>query len=272
MKNLTNGEMIGLSSSLLDKKRHRPVLLSIPLLAGMVPEIEAAHDGLSSQPLATPDGDASTRELVDLQARERELDQTHDRKAGGAFTMLESAERLSDNADEAARFAKVRAALFPIGSSITQESYISESGNAERVEKLLRDPEVKAALASVSPREGATLLDDVVAFVKAGRSLGALESRKAALTAPASTAAPGDSRATASLLRTEWIQTMNLVVAAARRLKGEHGERFAPVLHEIQQLEAKADERSARNRTAAADPTPDAPLSRPQPAPAPKPA
>lgn len=49
MKAMKSGEMIGLSSALLDEERHRPVFRSIPLLAGLLAEIEAAHGGLGAE-------------------------------------------------------------------------------------------------------------------------------------------------------------------------------------------------------------------------------
>lgn len=249
MKALKNSEMIGLSAALLDEKRHRAVFLSIPLLAALLAEVEAAHAGLLvAAPPPDAAAEAAARELAELNAEGRAADRTHDRKSLGLHGALDAAVRLADDPDDAVRLAGVRDALFPDGTAMVNATWAAEAGNAERMEARLADADVRGALAEITVRPGVTLLDEARACVAAGRALGRIESRKAAL--HAASAAHGAPRAGSAAARNEWIQTMNLVLATAKRLKGEQAERFAPVLREIQRVEAKSDARAARTDTA----------------------
>jgi len=270
MKGMKNGEMVGLSSALLDEKRHRPVFLSIPLMAGLVAEVEAAHAGLLAVALPPEAAaEATARELTELQLEGRGTDRTHDRKVLGVHGMLDAAARLADDTAAAERITRVRDALFPEGTAVINTTWVAEAGEAERVEARLADAEVKQTLQEIQVRPGVTLLDEARAYVTAGLALGVIESRKNVLN-DAVTAPP---RVGAGIgnARTEWIQTMNLVLAAAKRLKGDHAARFAPVLREIQRVEAKSDARAARADAAAegdspaddAQPANDAPATEP---------
>lgn len=260
MKGMKNGEMVGLSSALLDEKRHRPVFLSIPLMAGLIAEVEAAHGGLLAvAPPPEAAAEATARALAELQLEGRDTDRTHDRKALGVHGMLDAAARLADDPADAERIARVRDAIFPEGTAVIIATWVAEAGEAERAEARLEDAEVKRTLNEIQVRPGVTLLDEARAYVAAGRALGVIESRKNAL----NSTAPAPTRAGATAARTEWIQTMNLVLATAKRLKGDHAARFAPVLREIQRVEAKSDARAARADTAAEG---DAPADDAQPA------
>lgn len=253
LRNFLNAEMIALSAAWIDEKRHRPAFLAIPLLAGLLPEVEAAHRGLVSLSRAAGDGaDAAGRELAEVQAASQAADRVHDRKGGGVLAVLEGAEQLADSDEAVARYAGVKRRLFPEGGAVFGQSYLAEAGNAERVEKELADPSVRAVLQGVTVRKGVTLLDEVRAFVAAGRELGVLESRKAALAATSEAPEEEASRRTDSVqARNAWSQTVGAVLAASKLLKGESAARFAPVWREFQAAQAKVDERAARRRNAA---------------------
>ncbi len=161
--------------------------------------------------------------------------------------MLDGAARLADDPADAERLARTRDLLFPEGTGVVILSYLGEAGEAERAEAHLAEKEVQQTLREIHVRKGVTLLDEVRAYVTAGRALGVVESRKAALEAATAAApAPTTSRAATLAARNEWVQTLNLVLSTAKRLRGDHAARFAPVLREIERVQGKADARSAR--------------------------
>jgi hypothetical protein len=249
---LKDSEMLAVSAALLDERRHRSLFLSTPLMAALLAEVERAHAGLLAVPAPAPVDEATARELSALGAEGRRLDQTHDRKAIGIHVVLEGVERLADDPAAAARFARLREAMFPDGTAVVTMTWLAEAGEVERVDALLADAEVRGLLASVVVRDGVTLLDEVRAYVAAGRSLGLIASRKVALHHPEAAAPAAHGRGAAVSARDEWIQTINLVVSTAQRLRGADAARFAPALREVERAEARADapaEGAARART-----------------------
>jgi hypothetical protein len=258
-RNLTNAEMIALSAAWLDASRHRPVFLATPLLAILLPSIETAHQGVVSvTPDAVVEASAAARELSETQLQAVSTDRTHDRKGGGSLDVLDAALQLADTEREAEPLRRVRARLFPEGAQVFGQSYLAEAGNAERVAKELDDPTVRSVLAAITVVPGRTLLDEVRAFVQAGRDLGVLETRKAMLTATVADEGPGNdntasTRADSAAARSAWIQTVHAMKANAKLLHGEDAARFAPVLRELDVALAKVAARAARRREAARD-------------------
>jgi hypothetical protein len=259
-RNLTNAEMIALSAAWLDAHRHRPVFLATPLLAMLLPSIEIAHQNVVAvTPQATAEASAAERELTATQLQAVETDRTHDRKGGGALDVLDAALQLTDTEGEAEPLRKVRARLFPEGAQVFGQSYLAEAGNAERVAKELDDPNLCAVLAAITVVPGRTLLDDVRAFVQAGRDLGALETRKAMLAATVADEGPGNDNIAASpradnaTARSAWSQTTHAVMANAKLLHGEDAARLAPMLRELNTVLTKVAARAARRREAAKD-------------------
>ncbi len=72
----------------------------------------------------------------------------------------------------------LRGASLHIARPSTGRDVVVYAGNAERV---LAREDVRALLASVSVRPGATLYDEAREFARVGRRLRVLESRKAAV-------------------------------------------------------------------------------------------
>ncbi len=255
-KNFTNAEMIALSAALLDAKRHRPAFLAIPLMAGLIPAIESAHSDLLG--LSTEEStDEATRELNELQAREKVTDGVHDSKGGGVRSVLDGAVSLAEGDEETELYRRVKARLFPDEGSIFSASYKAESGNSEKVAKELENPETRSTLAGIKVRKGVTLLDEAHAWVKAGRALGVDESRKVELlsviAANAAAEPKRDTRVDNVAARNGWIRTVNAVLSNAALLKGKQVETFASALNEIRSSEAAIDERATRRRGATDD-------------------
>lgn len=254
-RNFMNAEMIALSAALIDEKRHRSAFTAIPLMAGLLSEVESAHGALLAVTEEAVPDDAE-RSLRELQAREKETDRTHDRKGGGVQAALASAALLAESDDEAALYERVSARLFREGGAIFSASYAAESGNAEVVAKELENPETRAVLGGIRVRKGSTLLDEARAWVKAGRALGLDESQKLALQTQLAANATGDEvaqvRSDGASARNGWIQAINAVLTNAKLLRGEHAQTFAAALHEIRTSEAKVDERASRRREAEA--------------------
>ncbi len=152
-RNFINAEMIALSAALIDAKRHRPAFLAIPLMAGLLPEVESAHADRSAFP-GVPTrraglGEPGAREVADGV-----------RQQGGGVLVLQGAAALAETDDEAALYERVKARLFPEEGAIFRASYVAESGNAERVAKELENVETRTTLAGIKVRKGATLFDE----------------------------------------------------------------------------------------------------------------
>lgn len=243
LEHLLTAEMTALSAALLDPAQHRPALEASPLLAGLVPELEAAHGRLCAHG-ATLAHDVAGGILDALRLQSLEVDRTHKRKGVGVHMVLVGLARLANTEGDVARIAAVRGALFPDGGADPSMGYLAEAGNAERV---LAREDVRALLASVSVRPGATLYDEAREFARVGRRLRVLESRKAAVTAAARPAAERV-RAVAAA-RDGWLAVVDRLVRAAERLEGAPAAAWAPVAREFACAEEAADARVVRMST-----------------------
>ena len=260
LRNLTSLEMLALSAAWLDPQRHRGALEASSLLVALVPALDSAHAAMSAVAQAPEPADAEQQLAVEREVA-RGLDRTHDRKGGGVHYVMVGAESLAESPEEEAVFADVRARLFPDGREVFSATYLAESGNAERITKELNDPAVCAVLDRIVVREGRSLLDETRAWLTAGHSLGVSETRKTALTAVIEAQAvesPSSRRSEAVTARVAWIQTVTAMLTNGKLLRGDEAVRFAAIMRELYECEAKADERVARRRAAKppADPPP----------------
>jgi len=246
LEHLLTAEMTALTAALLDPTQHRPALEATPLLAWLVPELDSVHGRLCAHG-ATVGHDVASGILDALQQQSREVDRTHDRKGGGVQPVLDGLARLADREEDVARVMAVREALFPDGGAVFSMSYLAEAGDADRVERVLAREEVRAFLVTVAVRSGVTLYDEAREFVRAGRRLGVLESRKAAV---AAAARPTSERVRAvAAARESWLEVVDLLLRAARRLEGTQAAAWAPIAREFACAEEAADARVVRMST-----------------------
>jgi hypothetical protein len=244
----TNAEMIAISAAWLDEHRHQPAFKAIPLLAGLIPQIETAHDGLAV--LEAPDAEvqAAERELIQVKALVQDTDRIHDSKGRGVFDVLTSANSLADTEEEQNAILAVRNRIFPTGRDIFTQNYRAESGHAERAQHDLTDPSVRSVLKGIRVCKGRTLLDEANAYVKAGRQLGVYESRKVELETILASGPRGSVRSENLKARVEWIRTVSSVFCTAKLLKGDDAARFAAVARDYAAANAKASTRIARQQ------------------------
>jgi len=251
---LTILEMLGISRSWIDPARYRPVFLTTPLLAPLLPVVEVAHADLvaSGSPAEPPVDVALKEELAALRAESIETDRAFDRKGGGALMILQGMERCAETPEEAAEIAAVRARLFPDGASIFKATWLAEAGDTARVERELADKDLSAWLRGVTLWNKRPLLSIVRAWVASGSALGLLEARKseAQTRRDNAPAAPSAQRGAADA-RAAWMQAVAAVRGNAALVTGKAGEGLQPMLRALDAAEAIATERATRQRMAA---------------------
>lgn len=213
LKHLNLDEMVGLTSPWVSDATTKALFLSIPEIAALHPQIVELQDALGE---ARPLGAGRSKALQALMDQAAKVDVVHDALVRAVESGLET-DRLCSLARKPPDFARatraeqVNAKLFPAGLSIVNASLVAESGNAERVGKLLaREPELGEFLDEIPVRNG-TLLQLTKRWIAAGKQLGKLERERAALVAKEAHA-PRDSTAV-TRLRLDWIRLVSLVLA-----------------------------------------------------------
>lgn len=251
---LTILEMLGISRSWIDPARYRPVFITTPLLAPLLPVVEVAHTDLvaSNAPAESPADVALKEELTTLHAEGVETDKSHDRFGGGALMIFQGMERCAETPEEAAEIAAVRARLFRHGASIFKATWLAEAGATEVVEGELADPELSARLDHILLWNKRSLGSVVRAWVSAGHQLGVLEARKSeAQTRHDNTPVAPTTQRVAIDARAAWMQAVAAVRTNAALVTGKAAEVLQPMLRALDAAEAVATERAARQREAA---------------------
>jgi hypothetical protein len=212
----------------------RKVLQASTMLGGLLPTLEAAHQGVMKA-LPKP---ADPR-LVALSQEAMGVDLVHDALVSGLHSFLGA---LSSLSDEGARYAKLQGELFPEGvAGAAQATYEGQAGYAKRFRARLT-PALEAELSEI-PAGSKNLLQLVGDWLDAGDRLGQLgqEQRQLkAATAPPSASAVHEARLT-------WIRALNALrhLAPLAQLSEADAQQVFSTLNEV---EAKADQRSARRR------------------------
>ena len=255
LKNLTENEMVEVSSAWLDPKRGGAALDAYPLLAALRPAVQRAHEGLLAGDGERGDA-ARDKERSGLYERGVALDQRHDRKGRGAFNLLGALADLSDDPAEAGSLLALQRALFPDGNlAVLAASWKGEAGNARRVrQQVLGDKATGAALKAIPTAGRRTLLDAVRDFVGAGEALGGVEDQRVALGGGAAT--EGDTRSSRARARNRWIAVGNSLVNIVDGLLELEGDERRALLGGLTDAAARADARALARRPAevAADP------------------
>ena len=250
LKNLTENEMVEVSSAWVDPKRGRGAIEAHAVLAALLPNIEAVHAVLLTGD--APRGDEARDKLrAGLYEQAVALDHTHDRKGRGAFNLLGALADLSDDPAESESLLALRRTLFPDDNlAVLAASWKGEAGNARRVhEKVLGDKTHAAALKAIPLTGRRTLLDGVREFVGAGQRLGAVEDQRVALGEPT---AGTDVRSGRFKARNRWIAIGNNLVRLVDDVLELDATARHALLGALEDVEARADARASARRHAEA--------------------
>ena len=254
-RELSSESMIHITETLLDPrpKGPRSILAGLPIVAVLIPTLEAAHADLLSRQVAGPPGDIAAR-ITAIQTKQTALDARHDRKMRGSIRLLEALADLADTPDDARRYLELRDVLCPEGLKGIIKSYVDEAGAATLLHGRL-DEGAKKQLGKIAI-PGGKLLDAVNDWTASAEQLGALENDKTALLKQAD--APQGRRPQDAIdARNRWIRVM-AALETALAISGADEETVAKLLSPLQDAEAKAArKKSAAGRgTAAPDATP----------------
>ena len=234
---LTAAEMIQLSAPWVtpDDEAHQ-IVMSVPLLAALLPRVEAAHELIISMiPMA------ESPKVKELSATEAEVDDQHDTLVRGIYGGLSSMALVSANAAE---LLSLRDLLLPEGLQHTRRSYSGEAGHAALVEPRL-DADTRKRLAAVKLHDR-TLEELVDKWLTLATQLGELEEQKARLVGPIGNTAHEISQA-----RYGWIRVVKALLANAY-LAQINEEQDRVLFAALRAAEITADRRK-RGRSGAVD-------------------
>lgn len=202
LRDLTTALMVAQSATLVDRTHpDRAALVGIVEVAGLVPRIDRAHDGLLHIQRGSSDATESPR-LAEIRTESRTTDLRHDALVRGLWNLLTALASLASDAKESDALLALRDHLIPEGVSITQRSYLEESGFATLTAARLTSDH-RAALAKI-PTPWGSALDCVEEWFARAARLGELEHERAEIESPAVVTA-----ADVLVARNEWVRVMN---------------------------------------------------------------
>jgi len=230
--------MVHISADWLDPKGLRPVLLSIAIVAELVPKLEDVHETLITK---QPTTSAILARVTAIQEKQATIDIPYGRKLRGSFGLLSSLADLTDDPSKAAAYLDLRDRLSPEGLRAILKSYTEKAGAAKMLPGRL-DESSRELLASIATPDG-KLMDAVKAWTRAGRELGALEREKVALNQQLANEEGKVRPADVVKARNRWIRLAhalesNLEISAADEAT------VANILGSLHDGEARADRRA----------------------------
>ncbi len=200
LKRLTVEEMNQISAPwVTEGNPARAALAEVPLLAALLPQLEAAHVGVVA--LQVRRDDPRLRVLSELEAM---LDAEFDERLRGIHGALTALAVVSGAPSE---LLGLRDALFPEGLGHTNKTYRGEAGHGVMVEARL-DETLKARLRAVSLHDK-NLLDLTQGWLAVARQIGEAEDERARLDPPPSPAAD------INAARLRWVRIVHALVANA---------------------------------------------------------
>ena len=237
-RNLSTEQMVHISAEWLDPKGLRPVLLSIAIVAELVPKLEDVHQTLITRQPATS---AILARVTALQEKQATLDIPYDRALRGSYGLLSSLADLTSDPSKAAAYIDLRDRLSPEGLRAILKSYTEKAGAAKMLPGRL-DETARELLASIATPDG-VLMDVVNAWTRTGRELGALEREKVALNQQLANEEGKVRPADVLKARNRWIRLAhalesNLEISAADEAT------VASILGSLHDGEAKANRRA----------------------------
>jgi len=260
-------EMVSLFSPIVNNAAVKAQFVSIPEVAGLHKQVAKAYEGVLSVRPADSTTDPELQSIID---QEKVVDYRHDRLARSVALFIEAQREraLGENPPNQERGAECDAAfatVLPDGTSIIIASYRAEAGNAQRIERVLGQPEGKDAVAvlkSIPVKKGESALDTVALWIEAGAELDKLETRKAARLA-ALELAPAPTQRAIQGARSQWITTASLIVQTLAISDAPEDKKNA-VRHPLVDAAGRAGKRSGRHSaTPQGEPAPAAPAGAP---------
>ena len=260
---LDNNEMASLFSPIVNNPEVKKQFLSIKEVAGFYEQVDDAYHAILA---VKPPDETTDAQLRQIMLAQRPLDYRHDRLVRvSALTLEAQRERAlaeeTPNEERAAACDAAFDALFPDGTAIINASYLAESGNTERVKKLLRGPDgagLKELLATIpvdknesAPKKSKTLLDVGEEWSKGGAAVGELEAKKAARLAELASKLPPPARQIQAA-RSQWIAIASILANALAVSKAPIALKNA-VGHPLANAAAKAGKRAAGKAAAPVD-------------------
>jgi hypothetical protein len=250
LANLIIGEMIAVTEQWTGPLK--PVFLSIPEIAGLMPRVAEDHELL----LSARQGSSAETLLRSLSEMATSLDGRHDHlQRAVAFLMEGTREALLGlaPADEAlaAQIDDAQERLQPDGLAIVKASYEAEAGNSKQMLKLA-DGELASVLSKIPVIQGMTMLDLVHQLGDVGAELGAVEQQKsvAAADAKKQTITP----AIVQARMRAWVATVKAVLGALDRSTAAEGDVLQirqPVIDAVDKArDRKLAERNAAKKAA----------------------
>lgn len=200
LKRLTVEEMNQLSAPwVMEGNPARAAIERVPMLAALLPRLQAAHAGIFA--LRTQGEDPKARELSE---RQSSLDADHDERVRGIYNALTGLAQVSGNSTE---LLALRDELLPDGLGHTGMTYRGEAGHAAMVAARL-DDKLQARLKAVSLHDK-NLLELTHEWLSVAKQLGELEDERARLSPrPSSSAEINEARLA-------WVRIANALVANA---------------------------------------------------------
>jgi hypothetical protein len=168
-------EMVAVTSTWVEPAHpDRRALAAVPALAALLPEIDAAWQGLHATYGAGP----GTERRKQIQDRQRALDLEHDDVLRGIWFYLQSQVFIAREPAERQELARLRDRLLPEGLTAVNKSYREEAGQAELATSRLTERD-RELLQSMVMRDGRTLLDLVNRWRELAGRIGALDRERA---------------------------------------------------------------------------------------------
>lgn len=234
LKRLKTGEMVQLSLPwITENSEARNAILAVPLLAAILPKIEAAHQALHS----TQPGAADSR-LAKVQEKAAGLDLRHDEIVRGIYWLPTALAWLVGAGDSAESLLRLRDLLLPNGLDTAQKSYREEAGATALLKtRLTTDAPAKKMVKDI-PVMKQSLSHFIDELVTIGKKLGEAEDERAKLL----TSTPTVDNAEAVTARNKWIRAVNALVANAE-LADLPEETWGVIFGPLQVAEKAADKR-----------------------------
>lgn len=227
LRALSADAMLSISGAWTTSEGALAIIARHPSLAALRPKIEEAH-----RALVEAASQSRARSLDALSAESDRVDAYHDRKLRGVVHVLEALADLTEDADEARELVGLSQRLFPRGVRGQELAYNEEGAQAEESASKL-DEATRARLSRIATPWG-TLLDDVEAWVAAGRELARLDAERREASREASTS---EARATLARARHRWAQAAEAFAAAATAddaLSGEETDSLVGALYKAE--------------------------------------
>jgi len=197
---LTTEEMHEISAPMVAKGNPaRGAIEGIPLLAALMPSLEAAHAGILAVRPQAEDPKVSA-----LSERQGVLDAQHDDRVRGVYNALTGLALVSGAGTE---LLALRDQLFPSGLGHTQTTYRGEAGHGAMVAARL-DAKLQARLKAVNLHDK-NLLDLTNEWLGVAEEIGRLEDERARLSPPPKPSAE------ITAARLAWIRIVNALQANA---------------------------------------------------------